>query len=358
VLDHARIVQPAFPSPAAVIVPAMRRRSPLHHGLVALGLAVTLAFGYLAVRDAHLGDVWDGVREMSALWLVPAFVLLACSVLLRAVRWAALFAPETRPPLRDVLRALLASYVVNNLLPLRPGEVLRVVMLKRRAATSAAEAGMTVIVERAYDVLALLLLLFVSAPLLPEVTWLDAAAVLAAVLVVGLVAAIVLVAVWGERPFVWAVRPLARFAPVTEARLEEIARNAVAGLAGLRRPRVAAVAFAWTLLSWFGLAASNAALLAGFDTGLSTSDTVLCGLLAVVATNLALILPSSPAALGVFEAATVVALKAFGVDHSLALSYALVLHALNLIPYVALGPLVLPGSLRRSVVEASSANVR
>ena len=322
-------------------------RKRLHTALVALGFAITVVFGYLAVRDAHLSDVWDGVKEMNAWWLVPAFGLLALCVLLRAVRWQALFARETRPPFPIVLRALLAAYVVNNLLPLRPGEVLRVVMLKRQAATSAAEAGATVIVERAYDVLALLLLLFVSTPWLPEVTWLAAAGAFAAVVVVLLGVGIVVIGVWGERPLIWAIRPLARFSPVTEARLEQVARNAVAGMAGLRRPGLAATAFSWTLLSWLVLALSNAALLAGFDTGLDTSDTLLAGLLVVVATNLAMVLPSSPAALGVFEAATVVALKAFGVDDSLALSYALVLHALNLFPYLACAPFVLPGSLRR-----------
>ena len=50
-----------------------------------------------------------------------------------------------------------------------------------------------------------------------------------------------------------------------------------------------------------------------------------------------MILPSSPGALGVFEGATVVVLGAYGVDPSVALSYALVLHALNLAPLFALG---------------------
>ena len=322
-------------------------RRHLHGILVAVGLAVTVVFGYLAVRNAQLSEVWDGLKEMNAWWLVPAFLLLALCVFLRAVRWASLFTPETRPPLRIVTKALLAAYAANNLLPLRPGEVLRVVMLKRQASTSAAEAGATVVVERGYDVTALLLLLFLSVPFLPEVSWLDAAAVFAAVVVVGLVAAVVVVAVWGERPLIWAIRPLARFLPVSEERLEQIARNAVVGMAGLRHPRLAAVAFAWTILSWLVLALSNAALLAGFDTGLDASDTFLAGLLVVIATNLAMVLPSSPAALGVFEAATVLALGAFGIDDSLALSYALVLHALNFFPYLACAPFVLPGSLRR-----------
>jgi uncharacterized membrane protein YbhN (UPF0104 family) len=107
----------------------------------------------------------------------------------------------------------------------------------------------------------------------------------------------------------------------------------------------------WTVASWLALAASGAALLAGFDTGLSTRDVLLAGLLAVIATNLAMILPSSPGALGVFEAAVVVALGAFALDDSEALSYALVLHALNLLPYLAVGALVLRLSSRRAVSD-------
>jgi uncharacterized protein (TIRG00374 family) len=322
--------------------PALRdERRRIHPGLVVLGLAVTAAFGYLAVRNAHVDEVWDALRESEWWWLAPAFVLLAFTVLLRAVRWHSLFAAKSRPPLREVLGALLVGYFFNNLLPLRAGEAARVLALKRRAGSSRAEAGATVVVERAYDVLSLLVLLFVAAPLLPAVSWLGAAAVFAAAVAVAIAATIVVVAVYGERPLLAMLRPLRRVAPVSEERLERVAVSAVGGLAGLRNPRIAVAAFVWTTLSWLALAASCAALLAGFNTGLSTEDIILAGLLVVIATNLALVLPSSPAAIGVFEAATLVALGAYGVSDSVALSYALVLHALNLVPYLVTGALVL-----------------
>jgi uncharacterized membrane protein YbhN (UPF0104 family) len=50
-----------------------------------------------------------------------------------------------------------------------------------------------------------------------------------------------------------------------------------------------------------------------------------------------LILPSGPAAVGVFEAATLVALLPYNVDRSTALSYALVLHGLNFLPFIVFG---------------------
>ena len=75
----------------------------------------------------------------------------------------------------------------------------------------------------------------------------------------------------------------------------------------------------------------------GFHLGLPP----LAGLLVAIATGLGMIVPSAPAAVGVFEAATLVALRAYGVSDSRALSYALILHAVNLVPYLAAGALLL-----------------
>lgn len=74
-----------------------------------------------------------------------------------------------------------------------------------------------------------------------------------------------------------------------------------------------------------------------FDLGLSP----VAGLFALIAVGLAMILPSSPAAAGVFEAATIVALLPYGVPKSLALSYALVIHAVNFVLYIGWGAIVL-----------------
>jgi uncharacterized protein (TIRG00374 family) len=117
----------------------------------------------------------------------------------------------------------------------------------------------------------------------------------------------------------------------------------------LRRPRLAIGAFASTTLSWLGLALSTWFVLRAFHLGLSP----LAGLLTVIAINLALILPSSPAAVGVFEAATLVALSAYGVSTSEALPVALVLHLVNLVPYLAAGAFVL-----RTVAREQSARER
>jgi uncharacterized membrane protein YbhN (UPF0104 family) len=114
---------------------------------------------------------------------------------------------------------------------------------------------------------------------------------------------------FGERPFRFLLRPLARLPLLSLERTERAAAGLVRGAASLRQPWLAVVALVLTALSWGLLALSTWMLMLGFDLGLSP----LAGMLVSIAVGLSQILPSSPAAVGVFETAALVALKAYGV---------------------------------------------
>ncbi len=314
--------------------------------LVAAAVAVTVGGAYLAVRGVALDDARDALAASDMRWLLPTSAVLAVAVWLRVVRWWVLFDPGSRPPLRAVGHATFVGYFFNNILPARAGEAARVIALHRRARTPRAETIGTVVIERVFDLLALLALLFASYPLLPKISWLRAAALLAIVVVAGLVVLVAVLVRYDERAVRWLLSPLRRLpsAGVAE-RVEYAVTNASRGLVGLRDVRVAVRAMALTIASWVVLAVAYWILMAAFDLDVPA----VAGMLVVVAINLSLVLPSSPAALGVFEAATVVALRAFDVPHAEALSYALVLHLLNLVPFLLIGAALLrPQALRRT----------
>jgi glycosyltransferase 2 family protein len=313
--------------------------------LVAAGLIVTFACMYVAVRGVELADTVDALRDSDLLWLVPTVPVFALAIALRAVRWWSLFAAAQRPPLPAITYALMIGYFFNNILPARAGEAARVIALHRRAATPKAETIGTVVVERLFDVLALLIILFVSYPWLPEISWLRAAAILGAVVVTVLLTLVFVVVRYDERAVHWLLSPLRRIRREGVAeRLGAAAVNATRGLVALRSPRIALRGMLLTIASWATLGVSYAILTNAFALDLP----LVAGMLVTVAINLSLVLPSSPAALGVFEAATVIALRAFDVPHAEALSYALVLHLLNLVPFLAIGMVLLgPGALRR-----------
>jgi glycosyltransferase 2 family protein len=289
--------------------------------LAVVALAVTAFFGYIAVRGTHPDEVWRSLRDANIWWLFPSFAVLAVANVVRALRWQALYAPERRPPLGPVTASMLIGLAVNMLLPLRAGEAARILALGRSAGVSRVETFATVALERVLDVFCLILLLFAALPLLPEVEWLRPAAVLALLLAV----ALVVLAIVGERPF----HALGRRFP----RVEHAWHNLARGLVGLRHPRIAATGFVLTCVSWLLVAFSFWLAMLAFDLGLSPA----AGLLTLAAVGLSMILPAAPASLGVFEAAVVIALGAYDVPRSEALSYAFVLHALNLFPYLAAG---------------------
>jgi uncharacterized protein (TIRG00374 family) len=313
-------------------------------GLGAVGLAVTALCIYLALRGVALDDAADALRESNLWWLAPTLPVFTFAIWLRGLRWWALFAPAQRPPLRAVTYALLVGYFFNNILPARAGEAARVIALHNRAKTPRAETIGTVVVERLFDVLALLLVLFACYPWLPEISWLRKAAIFAAVVVVVIGVLIAVIVKYDERAVHWLLTPLRKVKrPGFAARVEQAAVDATRGLVALREPRIALRGFVLTVVSWIGLAVSYWILMSAFALDLPLTSAILV----IVAINLSLVLPSSPAALGVFEAATIIALRAFDVPQAEALSYALVLHLLNLVPFLVIGAVLLgPSALR------------
>ena len=145
------------------------------------------------------------------------------------------------------------------------------------------------------------------------------------------------------------LRPLGRFSRFAGEAGEHLPANVLRGLAAIRDVRLAVIGFALTTVSWLVLSLGFWLLMLGFDFGLSPA----AGMLVVIAIGVALVLPSPPAAVGVFEGATVIALAAYGVSESEALSYALVLHAVNFFPFIVAGLIVLRG--RPSVRSPSRA---
>jgi uncharacterized protein (TIRG00374 family) len=297
------------------------------------GLAISALFVYVAVRDVDFDGFWNALQDGNYWLLFPATAVLAVAIYLRALRWRFLFSDERRPPLGAVTGSLLIGYLFNSILPARAGEAARVVALNQRAGISRSEALATVVAERVLDVLVLLALLLATAPFTAEADWLRGAAAIGGAAFVALTAFLVVIAYFGTRAVRFLLRPLSALPNVTPARIESAASNLLSGLVVFRNMRLAFRALALTTVSWLVIAVSFWLCMSAvrLTTGLDAA------LLVVIAVNLAMILPSGPAGLGVFEAATVLTLSPFGIDRSHALSYAVVVHVLNVFPLIVVG---------------------
>ena len=258
--------------------------------LVLVAVVVTVVFAAIAVRGADREAVWEAIKSCDPLWLVPSVLVLGVSVFVRALRWRALFDPSRRPGIWPVTAATLVGYLFLQILPLRAGEAARIFALSQRSGTSKAEIAGTALLERVYDLVAVLGLLFVLLPWLPEITWLRAAASLGAAVFVLIVIAVVVLAVWGDRAVYAVMRPFARLPVVPADRLEEIGHNLAQGLVGLRRPGLALWALFLSVASWVLLGLSFWFVFESFDLGVG----VVAGIFAMIAAGLTAVLPAGP----------------------------------------------------------------
>jgi uncharacterized protein (TIRG00374 family) len=321
--------------------------------LLLAGLALSILLTYFALRGIDFDEFLDALAEGDPVWFLGSFAVFAAAYVVRVLRWWILFEPEARPPVRALVRAMLVGDFLTSLLPvLRLGELARVVVLHREVRTPRSVSLGTVVTERLYDSVALLLLLFAAVPFAPPVSWLRAAALLFAVLGIGF--AVTLLVLWrfGSRPLGFLLRPLALLPGFTRARAEIAAEGIVRGLTGLRKPQVALAALGLSVLSWLGISISFTLALHTVGLGLGLD----AGILVAVATTFSLLLPSLPASVGIFEAATLVALEPYGVDDAVALSGAVVIHVMTFLPFLVLGPIALRGHrlvVRRGQLHAA-----
>jgi glycosyltransferase 2 family protein len=327
--------------------PPRRRRLKLLTRLATI--VVTIAFTYVALNGIDLTTAWHALGHCDYWWLVPALALFAIGNVARGMRWRSLFAPGRRPRTATTLNAMMIGYLYNNILPARAGEAARVMVLNQRSSSPAVEITGTVVLERLYDVVAVLLIFFVSEPLLPSVSWFSTAAIAAGILAIAIAVAAVVLAVFRERPLHFLLRPLRRLSPISEARIERSVAELTHGLSGLHNARVAFEALAWTAVAWMASIACAYLIMAAFAMHLGIGAAVLV----FVVVGLSMILPAPPASVGVYESATLIALKAFGVGHSTALPYAIVLHLMNFVPFIVIGAVLLHHNAKHGTSRAT-----
>jgi hypothetical protein len=298
-------------------------------GILISGVAV-----YVAFAGVDWPDVADALGEANYWLLAGALPVLFAFIVMRAERWRLLFHPDTHIRLRSTFGALNIGYMAGAILPLQLGELARVYVLSEAEKLRTARVLSTVAVERLLDVYALLGILAVLIPFvgLPRAAAITAAVLLAIFLAFGLVVLIAAI----DRPRVerW-LHHLARRLP---ARLRDSALHfghaLLDGLSALASPRVVLYVVFWTVVSWMTSSLVVYLVLRAFslDVPFAAAPFLL------IATTFGFFVPSSPGAIGVYHAISIRTLTSvFDVAHEPATSYALVVHALYLIPPALLG---------------------
>jgi uncharacterized protein (TIRG00374 family) len=324
------------------VTPAGKPRS-IFDWKAILGISLSLGLLYWAFRDVDLREVAAELRRADPLYFLLAVAFATLVFPLRAWRWRPLLevaAPGTT--FRSRYAATTIGFMGNNLLPARIGEFARAYALARQEKASVVASFASLVAERLFDAIAVVLLLVVATALpgFPDVSEiagqdLSVMARTMALVVGGLILVCVALVVWPKRTVRFVEKRIAVRLPLRVRRpLVDALEAFLAGLSALRSPASVALILFQTLIIWFVNAFSFYVAFRAFDIDVPFAGALF--LQSVIA--LFVSLPSAPGFFGLYEsAAKIVLVELFGVELTKAVSYAVGFHIGGFIPVTAIG---------------------
>lgn len=307
--------------------------------LLLLAAAICWWFG----RSLDWAQVGIAIRESDWRLIAVAVIIVCGAYLVRALRWRALLAPLTPAGIRELFVATTVGFTAVFFFG-RMGEVVRPIVLPMRDRRVRPSASfVTIMVERIYDTMTVLLLF--SLNLLWFRLSADSLAKLSRVRATGV--ALVLTAILGLVVLAWFKRRSETIISWLDAKLsrvrlvpERVKRGVVSllqqlaiALRVLSNRRELAVTAGWSLLLWLSIAVANLLVFRAFGMRFGLSQVVFILGWSMVGS----VVPTPGGAAGAFHAATAAGLLFLGVGREQAAGVTIILHLVDFAPAVIFG---------------------
>ena len=287
----------------------------------------------LGIARVDWRETWAVFDKLDQFYFVSAVALLLTCFIANTERWRHLLDTEQAIPRRRLFGYLMIGYMVNAVLPIRPGDVTRATLLRYRDMVPITTALTSVLLERLLDLLTISLMGFaLSFHLqLPSVV-ITALQILAAG---GVAATVTLIIILKKQVGIerllssalrWAPARIADFVAARTGQFDQALRV-------LHRSDRLTRILAANAAGWVALGLSMVA----FTHALHMDVPWTAGFLVLVVTSLGSAIPGPPGSVGVFHVLTVLALAVWSVETEVAVAFALIVHTTGIALHVALG---------------------
>jgi uncharacterized protein (TIRG00374 family) len=301
----------------------------------AVGLLVTGGIIWLGLTRIDLSQTMAAFAAVRVGFVLAGGGLIVAAIAIFAVRWRVLLPSPPDVPVRFFFCYLIIGYMVNAIIPLRLGDLVRAYLLGRRHGIAVSTTLSTVVVERIFDVVAIVVIgLLISTVLdLPPLVKIG----LRTFAFVGITGMSLLygLSFWGQwtARFAWLDAGAGRLRWFRGMLLRfDYFCNALTVLHDGKR---LAATSALTLAGWSVLSAS----LTVFTLSFGLKVPYLAGSLIMVATSLGASIPSAPGSTGVFHVLTVLALSVWRVPTEEAVAVGVLAHGVTIALHIVLGML-------------------
>jgi uncharacterized protein (TIRG00374 family) len=308
-----------------------------------VGVAISAVLLWWTFRGEDMGNVLREMSHAHPLLLLLATVLATFVFWIRAWRWRAMLDPVHKGTLfKSRFAAVHIGFMGNNLLPARVGEFARAYAISRLEPVPVVAALSTLVIERLFDALLLVLMLFFAMALPDFPAWPSDAQTNYPAIARGIAIMLGLAGVLLFGLVLWPRQTVHLFEAVANRILPRSIRRPVvdaleaflSGVGILRNVRLLIEAIAWTLVLWIVNALSFWVAMQAFDIQLSFTAALFFQSCLAFAVSV----PAAPGFWGTYEAAARVVLGGlWGVESAKVLGFSLGFHIAGFLPVTLMG---------------------
>jgi len=290
---------------------------------IGLGVFVTILFMWYAVKDISLYEILGKIKNANHISLI--FILATTYVFfwIKALRWKFLLTPIGDFSVKEVAGPMMVGFLGNNILPLRLGEIVRVVAFCKKFNAHKSAVFSTLILERIFDIFSILIMLIIGISLTPSIPdWCKNVGFGMGIMALSLSVLLAIYVKWFDE-IVAIFKKYFSFLPEKIFNLiSNQIEKSVHGLHTLKDTRILMINILLSALEWLAMCAIIHLSLIAFEVYVPFSVSFIVN----GVTSFGVAIPSSPGFFGIIEAVFSKTLALFGVSSINAISAAIYFH--------------------------------
>jgi uncharacterized protein (TIRG00374 family) len=302
-----------------------------HFIKILLGLLFSIIFIYLVLRNINIRNSLGLIKNTNFLVLTFGTLIYAFTYLLRSVRYYFIILPLKKTRIMENFPYTILGSFVNNIIPLRLGELIRAKITGERFYLSRSSVLATIIIERLFDVIIFVLFFSIITIFMSFHEFLEKSFYILAVLFIICLIVFYIMLMYKNRVinFLSAIFMPAKI----KVFITDFLNKFIDGLEILKKPSVLIKTFIMSVVLWIIEAVFLVVIAYSCNIKLS-----ICGaVFTVIIIGIGVIIPTAPGYIGAFEFMGVTALSALSIDKDSAFACIALYHLLQFVVIFTLG---------------------
>jgi len=302
---------------------------------MASGYAITIVCLVWVFHDVRIGELVSSMATINWWWVAGAVFLDILSYMSQGMRWSLLLRPTGRISTFRAAQAVYAGLFVNEVLPMRLGELLRIYLVSHWVQARFAAILPSILVERFFDAIWLALTFGMTVLIVPLPQYLVDAEEILGFTALTLTALFIILVFYKKRDKSIGPDHSSRYWRLVRW-ISRLSEKVAVGVRDIGRSRFFYSSFGISLLLLLGQILSYWFVMLAYGLKLSFWH----GAAVFLIVHIGTVIPSAPSNVGTYQFFTVFGLTLFGIDKALATSFSVVVFLILTIPLWIIGLLV------------------